>query len=98
MRDASRSFAGSTLPQHVATAMGNPTIPADLRSIADAFQELQQARHEADYDLARRFTRREAMRLVQQVESAFKTWKGLRKSVVAKTYLHSLFAWNKWRR
>ena len=51
MKQACRAFSGS-LPASVAPLMTGP-VSADLRVVADAFILLQDARHEADYHLAR---------------------------------------------
>ena len=98
MKEASKPFAVGTLPAHLDFALGSPQVPRDLQSVADAFLELQQARHEADYDTSRSFTRQEAVTLIEQAESAMESWKSIRTSALGKSYLQSLFAWNKWRR
>ncbi len=46
MKKASNALIGGTLPVY-----GPITIPADLRAVARAFVDLQEARHRADYDL-----------------------------------------------
>jgi len=49
-----------------------------LKSIAGTFVDLQQARHEADYNLRISFTRSEAGTLVELAEKAFSDWNGIR--------------------
>ncbi len=95
MREASKPFAVGTLPAHLDSALGSPQIPSDLQSVAEAFVELQQARHEADHDTSCVFTRQEAVTLVEQAENAFEAWKSVRPTAIGKAYLHSLYAWNK---
>ena len=56
------------------------------------FVDLQEARHEADYDVARRFTRGEVLDLVDRAEQAFTDWKCVRKSIQADTFLAGLLA------
>jgi hypothetical protein len=51
-------------PAAMASFLGGAALPPDLGTVAEAFVALQQARHEADYDLARRYTRPEAQALV----------------------------------
>ncbi len=51
---------------------GGPS--AALVDVASAFALLQEARHEADYDLARVFTRVEVKALVARAGAAFKSW------------------------
>lgn len=57
-------------PTAMARLLGGAALPPDLSIVARAFVELQQARHEADYDLARRFTRSEALALVESADEA----------------------------
>ena len=47
---------------------------AALVDLASAFIVLQEARHEADYDLARVFTRVGVEALVARAQTAFKSW------------------------
>lgn len=46
-------------------------VNPDLQAIADAFVELQQARHFADYDYAKVFTRVEALTHINTARTAF---------------------------
>lgn len=73
MKSAANSFKGGTLPSTLQAAAGGP-IPPELRRLCETFIELQQARHEADYDLTREFARREAQDLVTRAERAFRDW------------------------
>jgi uncharacterized protein (UPF0332 family) len=57
-------------PAAMAPLLGGAALPQDLQTVAEAFVTLQQARHEADYDLARRFTRSEAQDLVELADAA----------------------------
>ncbi len=84
------SFAGGTLKDEWKDGAGVANVPGDLRGVARAFVELQEARHEADYDMRRNFTRQEANDLVARCESAFTSWAICRKSHIADTYLVAL--------
>jgi hypothetical protein len=97
MNDACRAFAATHLPRAVAAAATGP-VPKDLRDVAQAFVDLQEARYEADYDLAHRFSRSEAQALVDQAEQAFAAWQRVRGSTAAKAFLASLLLWRDWRR
>lgn len=66
--------------------------PPELKKVAQAFLDLQDARHRADYDLSAPFWKTEATRLIEQAESAFDLWKKVRRNRVAKTYLLLLLA------
>jgi uncharacterized protein (UPF0332 family) len=61
VRDAKLSFLGST-------------VPDELKQLATTFVELQEQRHDADYNRARTFTKAEAREFVKRVERAFGFW------------------------
>ena len=89
MKKMSQSFAGGTLPSALAEALVGPIAP-DLQLVAEAFVELQQARHEADYDLSRSFTRAEVNDLIERARAAFQSWNAVRTSESARLYLATL--------
>lgn len=64
---------------------------ADLQAVADAFVELQQARHSADYDYAKVFTRVEALTHINTVKNAFGQWRRVRDQDFAQDFLLQLF-------
>lgn len=73
-------------------SLGGSTIPAQLRDVAQSFVDLQQARHDADYDMGRKFTRDEAIELVVTAERAAEKWIAIRKSIPADVFLCALLA------
>lgn len=95
MQEASKAFS-QNLPVHVkqVIAIASP----DLQEVAATFVTLQEARHRADYDLSRYFTRREALELVQNTEDAFQVWTRIRKQPEAKVYVSALLLWRCWKR
>ena len=64
---------------------------ADLQAVADAFVELQQARHFADYDYAKAFTRVEALTHINTVKNTFQQWSRIRDQNFAQDFLLALF-------
>ncbi len=62
---------------------------------AQAFVTLQQARHEADYDIAKAFTRSDALTLIDRAEEAFSRWQSVRKEDCARLFLASFLAWDR---
>jgi hypothetical protein len=66
--DALKPFWG-TLPIY-----GNP----DLETVAENFIELQESRHDADYNLARPFTRQDAATAADQAKDAMDAWDRLK--------------------
>jgi uncharacterized protein (UPF0332 family) len=97
MRSISKAFSGGTLPQALAYASGGP-IPPDLKRTADAFVGLQEARHEADYDLSRRFARAEVQDLIADTREAMRRWNAVRDSEAARLYLAALLTGERLRR
>jgi hypothetical protein len=97
MNEACRASAATQLPPAVAAVVQGP-VPRDLREVAQAFVDLQEARCEADYDLAHRISRSEAGALVDQTERAFAAWQRVRGGLTAKVFLASLLLWRGWRR
>lgn len=73
--------------------MDGNAVPVALKDVAEAFVELQQARHEADYDSFRTFTRAEALDLVDLAEQAFVNWRTIRRTIPADVFLAALLAY-----
>lgn len=67
-----------------------------LKSVAQSFVDLQDARHEADYNLRKRFTRREVKVLIGLAESAFSDWNQIRKDDLARIYLACFLSFDAW--
>jgi uncharacterized protein (UPF0332 family) len=97
MKQASKVFGNSRQQQPTSLTGGVPVPPA-LAQVALAFVELQEARHEADYNVDRSFTRLEVRNLVVKAQQAFQDWQAIRDDPVARTYLASLLLWRKWNR
>lgn len=95
MSKASRSFSGGTLPQKFVGITGSQPLPLALRNVANAFVELQQARHEADYNVAKSFSRAEVQSLIDQAEQAFQDWQAVRRTTAGRLYLVCLLLWER---
>jgi hypothetical protein len=74
----------------------NPLDPA-FTTIADAFVELQEARHTADYDVSDTFTRPDVLAKIALVEQAFLDWKTVRSTPNANVFLAALLLQRQWR-
>jgi hypothetical protein len=73
-------------------------ISKEMASIAKGFEELQLARHMADYDVMRQHYPADALSLVQKAESIFRDWKTEKTSRNAPVFLAALIFgkdWNK---
>ncbi len=72
----------------------NPIPQQDLRFrlsiVAQAFVDLQQARHRADYDIEEPFQPLDAAVDVAQAQLAFLTWAEVKDELLAQRYLYSL--------
>lgn len=90
MKSVSKAFAHGTAPRHWQPSAGS--ISADLRSVAESFAELQDARHQADYDHGKTWTRQEATDLIERVEQAFAAWERAKDGRDASAYLVALLA------
>jgi uncharacterized protein (UPF0332 family) len=70
----------------------------DIQFIAKAFVELQQARHDADYDTRYRFARDDVLTLLDTAEQAFASFHALpRKSIERRLLLVALVFYDRWR-
>ncbi|MGD1071436.1 MAG: hypothetical protein ABSB15_14945 [Bryobacteraceae bacterium] len=93
MKDASMAILKEigTVPSQVTA--GADTEQASrfrLSTVAQAFVDLQQARHKADYDIGEPFGPVDAAVDVAQARLAFVTWAGVRDEPIAQRYLYSL--------
>ena len=92
MKSVSNSFSQRQLPEQLRRAGAGTDVPADLRQVAQAFVDLQQARHVADYDHLHNYTRNNARDYVQQAEQAFAAWRRVKRTPLADVYLVALLA------
>jgi len=67
-----------------------PAVPAELKSVAEAFVSLQQARHQADYNNAKTWTRTAAREQLDIAQGAFQDWRKIQTSAAANEYSLSL--------
>jgi hypothetical protein len=73
----------------------SPPVPAELKSVAEAFVNLQQARHRADYNNARIWTRTEVSEQLDVAQRAFRNWRKIQTSAAANEYSLSLLVGRK---
>ena len=92
MKRASEAIQRGSLPSRVvATLRGQvPAIEPQLKIVAKTFTDQQFERHEADYNLAKRYARREVHDLVDEAERAFAAWRTASGHDSASLYLVSL--------
>jgi len=78
-------------PKHLSAMLTAP-VSADLRSVASAFIRLQEARHDADYNLTETWTRLTAQQHVNIAREAFESWARLKKSHEANVFAIALIS------
>lgn len=96
MNKISKAFAAGEWPRRFDPIKGSLRLSQELKNIAKAFVELQEARHDADYDLGKKFTRSDAVSFVDKVKKAFAEWEMVRNDDLTKVYLASFLLWEKW--
>ena len=92
MKSVAMAFKAGKAPAKLAAALAGRDPQRELVDVARLFCELQQARETADYDVAYRFTPRNAAAFVERAEQAFEDWAAIRGSVQADAFLAGLFA------
>lgn len=97
MKDAAAAFVKSPIPSKLAVLLDGEPVQGPLVDVANALIELQEARHEADYNRARRFTREETLDFVDQADQAFRDWSRVRVALQADTFLTGFLAYRNMR-
>ncbi len=98
MAEAAEAFDLPVLAGHLFkgkfTTMGL-AVPPELRYVAHTFLELQERRHNADYDLALRFNRHDVLGLCDKVDQAMANWETVRIEPIARLFILSLLVWER---
>ncbi len=68
----------------------DPALVKNLRSVAQAFVQLQHKRHIADYSVATQWTLTESLYEITTARQAFESWGSIRNENIAQEYLVSL--------
>ncbi len=85
------------LPAKLTPGLSHQQVQQPLIDVAAAFVQLQEARHNADYNRAFRFTRNNALDLADLAEQAFQNWKQVRGAPSAETFLIGLLVYGRLR-
>lgn len=93
MKHTAVAFARKSISPKLASGLDRQQVQQPLTDVATAFVQLQEARHDADYNRALRFTRREALDLADLAEQAFRDWRQVRGSLQADTFLTGLLVY-----
>ena len=97
MKRVARQFAGGQVSPKLSRGLNGEAVQPELARVAATFVDLQQARHEADYDTTRRFVRQDVIDLVDRAEQAFADWNTVRRSIQADVFLAGLLAFGNMR-
>ena len=97
MKQVAQQFSDDNVSRKLSPGLSGQALQPELVRVANAVLDLQEVRHKADYDTARRFTRREVLDLVDRAERAFADWNQVRKSIQADTFLTGLLAFGNMR-
>jgi hypothetical protein len=79
-------------------ALVAPPLESQIVFVARVFVELQEERHEADYDLSRQFLRWDVLSKIDLVKQAFSQWKLVRAKANARVFLAALLLQRHWNR
>ena len=93
MKQTAVAFTRKSIPLKLASGLNRQQVQQELVDVATAFVQLQEARHDADYNRALRFTRREALDLADLADQAFRDWSQVRGSLQADTFLTGLLVY-----
>ena len=93
MKQTAVQFTKSPMSPKLASGFNRAPVQRQLVDVASSFVQLQEARHDADYNRALRFTRREALDFADLTEQAFRDWDDVRGSLQADTFLIGLLAY-----
>jgi hypothetical protein len=97
MKEVCQQFRHPRLPDALTRLFPDPIEP-ELRTVAEAFVALQDARHQADYDFAMSLTRVDALQKVELARSAMRSWQAIRSNQNATVFLAALLLQRHWRR
>ena len=93
MKQAAIQFTRIPVSSKLSPGFDRQPVQQSLVDLASAFVQLQEARHDADYNRTLRFTRREALDLADLADQAFRDWNRVRGSLQADTFLTGLLAY-----
>jgi len=90
MREVCKSLASEKPPRKLALAFEDTPLDPFLIGIATAFVELQEARHQADYNAYRLFQRQEVLDYHGLAAKALVDWNSIRRTPQADAFLAGL--------
>ena len=96
MKEVCKQFRGASTVDSTRPLLALP-IEQHLRDVATAFVSLQEARHDADYDIAITFNRFDVLQQIDMARRAFTAWHVIRKQPNAAVFLAALLLQRHWK-
>ena len=90
MQKLCKSLGGSTPNARLRPAFDPLPLDPRLVSLAKSFTDLQDARHQADYNIYRSYTRQEALHFHQLSATALDDWNAIRRTPQGDAFLAAL--------
>lgn len=91
MKKVCGMFSAADAPKQITSILGSP-VSADLQTVAQAFIKLQEARHDADYNLETIWTKLATQEFVQVSRDASDAWSRVRRSHEANVFALAFFS------
>jgi hypothetical protein len=97
MARASKAFSSGwgALPPAIQPFLVARRVHPDVSAVAQAFLDLQDERHRADYDISALLLRQDAVAAVARARTAIQVWQGVAKEESARGYLTCLLCFAK---
>ena len=96
MKQVCDEIARGRLTGPLAVVLNQP-VESELQDVARVFVELQQLRHQADYDVDYAASRTDVLQKILMAEEAFEKWRRLRRNPNAIVFLTALLFHGRWR-
>ena len=90
IKNVAQQFSKDSMSKELRSVSGEKSIDKRLFSVAETFLILHQTRNDADYDLNKKFVKREVLGLIGMTKEAFNCWKEIHKTVQADLFLFKL--------
>lgn len=90
MSNVCKGFANRNPSDRWKKCLGNQSVSLELACVAANFRDLQEARHEADYDILKKPKKSDARKSVNQAMQAFTAWNTIKMAPEAKVFLLAL--------
>ena len=97
MKSVCFDYHHGKLPLHL-SALSSLPLETELRNVAYAFVQLQEARHSADYDVATPLDKTDVLQKISLAEKAFSDWESVKSGPNASVFLAALLLNSQWRK